>query len=259
MSPSIFDTHAHYLDEKFDPDREILLNNLKFKNVKTVIECSAKLEDSYRIIDLANKYPFIYGAVGIHPEYSLNLPANWMEDLKSLAKFPKIKAIGEIGLDYHYKENLSKNAQIELFKSQIELAKSLDLPIIVHDRDAHADTMDLLIKYQPKAVIHCFSGSIEMANQIINLGMYIGIGGTVTFKNAKSVKAVAQNIPLDRILLETDAPYLAPAPHRGERNDSSLIYLVAETIAELRGESTDKILDISCHNAEVFFNITGDF
>ena len=229
----IFDTHTHYNDAAFDEDRDLLLSSLPDKGVCGIIECATTLDDSNQCISLAQKYPYIY----------------------KLASSDKVVAVGEIGLDYYWEDNPPKEIQIKIFEEQIKLACSLNLPIIVHDRDAHKDTLELLKKYTPHGVVHCFSGSVEMSREIIKLGMYIGIGGVVTFKNAKHSLEVAKDIPLDRLLLETDAPYMAPIPFRGNRNDSSLIMYVAETIATLRGITTDELLYQTMINAKKLFRI----
>lgn len=251
----IFDTHTHYNDAAFDEDRDLLLSSLPDKGVCGIIECATTLDDSNQCISLAQKYPYIYSAVGIHPESIGNPPVNWLSCLSKLASSDKVVAVGEIGLDYYWEDNPPKEIQIKIFEEQIKLACSLNLPIIVHDRDAHKDTLELLKKYTPHGVVHCFSGSVEMSREIIKLGMYIGIGGVVTFKNAKHSLEVAKDIPLDRLLLETDAPYMAPIPFRGNRNDSSLIMYVAETIATLRGITTDELLYQTMINAKKLFRI----
>ena len=245
----IFDTHAHYTDEQFE-DRDILLPQIHKEGVSEIITCGTDIKSSIKSIELSKKYPFVYAAVGFHPEeltrIDVDIPA-----LKNLIT-ERVVAIGEIGLDYYWnKEN--KEKQKDGFIRQILLAKELGLPVIVHDREAHGDTLEILKEYTPKGVLHCFSGSTEMAKEIIKLGMYIGVGGVVTFKNAKNLPEVIENIPLDRILLETDAPYLAPVPFRSKRNDSSLIPYIAEKIGDIKGISKEQVLKITKENAYRLF------
>ncbi len=252
----IFDSHAHYDDEQFDRDREELLSRtLPEKGVCGVINMGADLQGCYDTVALTERYGYIYGAVGVHPECAGDLPGNWLETIRGLLQKKKIVAVGEIGLDYHWLDECPKDRQQKVFAAQLELANGLSLPVAVHDREAHADTLEFLQKYRPKGVVHCFSGSWETAQEILKLGMYLGIGGTVTFKNARHVLEVAKNMPLDRLLLETDAPYMAPVPFRGKRNDSSLILHTAEKIGELRGESTETILRTTAENARHLFTI----
>ena len=249
----IFDSHAHYDDEAFDADRDELLTRLFSEDVCGIINVGCNLETSKKSVELAQKYPLIWAAVGVHPHDAEKVSDNYLEELATLLSGPKVVAIGEIGLDYHY-DFSPRDVQKKVFAEQLELAKDLDLPVIIHNREAHADTLELLKKYRPKGVVHCFSGSLEMADEIIKLGMYIGLGGAVTFKNAKNPVLVAKNIPLDRILLETDCPYMAPVPHRGERCDSSMIRLTAEKIASERGSPVEKILSVTTENALSLFS-----
>ncbi len=246
----IFDTHSHYTDEQFFDREELLINLNKEKNVSEIITCGTDIKSSKECIKLAKKFPFVYAAVGFHPEeftrQDLDIPA-----LKELI-CDKVVAIGEIGLDYYWnKEN--KDTQKSGFTSQLDLAKELNLPVIIHDRDAHGDTLEILKEYKPIGVLHCFSGSVEMAQEIINLGMYIGIGGVVTFKNAKNLPDVIKAVPMERILLETDAPYLAPEPFRGKRNNSALIPFIAEKIGDIKGISKEEVLKITRENAYRLF------
>lgn len=252
----IFDSHAHYDDKQFDHDRESLLGSfLAEKGVVGVINCASTLESIDVTVDLCKEYNYFYGAVGIHPECALALPENYMEIIKNAIDNEKIVAIGECGLDYYYEELCPREKQKEVFVNQIKLAKELDLPVIVHDREAHGDTMDILKEYMPKGVVHCFSGSKEMAMELIKMGFYIGLGGVVTFKNAKHSVSVAEAIPLDRLLLETDAPYLSPVPFRGKRNDSSYISYVASKIGYIRGISATEVLETSRENVKNLFGI----
>lgn len=250
----IFDSHAHFDDEAFDEDREEFLLNLPNENICGVINCGCSLKSSKASVELADKYDYIYAAVGIHPHDAENCDDNTIDELRELLKNPKAVAVGEIGLDYHY-DFSPRDIQKEWFEKQLILAKELDLPVIIHDREAHEDTWNLLKKYQPKGVVHCFSGSVEMAKDILSLGMYIGLGGAVTFKNAKKPVEVAKYIPLDRLLTETDAPYMTPVPFRGKRNTSALIPYTAQKIAEVRGITQDEVLEAGIKNGEELFKI----
>ncbi len=262
MEALIFDSHAHYDDEQFDADRDELLGKvLPEAGVCGILNMGADLRGCYDTVALTEKYGYIYGAVGIHPECAGDkLTADpssehWLEALRKLLKKEKIVAVGEIGLDYHWLEACPKERQQEVFAAQLELAKELSLPVVVHDREAHADTLEFLRRYRPQGVVHCFSGSVEMAREILKLGMYLGIGGVVTFKNARHAVEVAKELPLDRLLLETDAPYMAPVPYRGKRNDSSLIPYAAQKIGELRGEAPETILRAAAENARRLFGL----
>ena len=251
---NIFDTHSHYDDEQFDADRELLLSSMPEKGIANIMSCGCDIASSKANQALAHKYGYLYFAAGFHPE---NLEGASLEDLAQIGEIAKDKkclAIGEIGLDYHWMSS-TKEVQKDFFAKQMELAKELDLPVIVHDREAHGDSMELLRKYQPKGVMHCFSGSSEMAKEIVKLGMYIGLNGVVTFKNARKSLEVVKEIPLERLVLETDCPYLAPEPNRGKRNDSSLIPYIAERIGEVLGMSAQEILSITNQNAGRLFGL----
>lgn len=249
--PLIFDSHAHYDDKKFDGIRDELLDSLPRHGVCGVINCGCDTESSKKAIAFAEGYEYIYAAVGVHPE---NIGGGRVLEIEALAKHKKCVAIGEIGLDYYWVSD-NKEEQKKLFEEQLILANKLGLPVIVHDRDAHADTLELLRKHRPKGVVHSFSGSPEMAKEILKLGMYIGIGGVITFKNAKKLPEVVAQLPEDRFLLETDAPYLTPVPHRGEINNSAMIYFSAQKIAEIRNTSVDGVLNSTRKNTEKLFNI----
>ncbi len=252
MYNNIFDSHAHYTDKAFNDDRKKLLASLKEAGICGVINCGADLNSSKDSLILSEQYDFIYAACGIHPEEVSNLPADWLEQIKAMAQCKKCVAIGEIGLDYYWTKD-TKERQIEVFEQQILIAKELNLPIIVHDREAHGDTMEILKKHKPWGVLHCFSGSAEMAKEVVSLGMYIGLGGALTFKNARKAVDVAKILPLDRLLLETDCPYMAPVPMRGKRNDSTLIPYIAEKMAEIKGISPQDVLDIATENCKKLF------
>ena len=250
----IFDSHAHYDDTKFDDDRDELLTSMLSNNVNTIINCGVDIDNSKKCIDLSKKYERIYCALGIHPNEVDSVPNNYIVELEKMFEFKKAVAIGEIGLDYHY-DFSKKESQIKVFEEQILLSKNLNKPIIVHNREAHKDTLELLNKYIPQGVIHCFSGSPEMAEEIIKIGMYIGIGGAVTFKNAKKIIDVVKYTPIDRILLETDAPYMTPVPYRGQRCDSNHILTTAKKISEIKNISLNDVLNISTENACNLFSI----
>lgn len=248
----IFDTHAHYDDARFDPFRQELLAELPQHGVGGVVTCGSDTASSAAALDLAEKYGYIYAAVGIHPE-SIDSGSE-LEEIKRLAAHKKCVAIGEIGLDYYWTQD-NKTEQSKLFKKQLLLASDLNLPVIVHDREAHADTLEALREYKPQGVVHSFSGSPEMAEELLKLGMYIGVGGVVTFKNARRLPEVVKMLPEDRILLETDAPYLAPVPYRSKINNSAMIYLSAQKIAEIREVTTEHILKAAFQNAVRLFGI----
>ena len=253
----IFDSHAHYESEQFNADREELLGSiLPQKGVVGVINMGSDMESLKQTVELCDKYDYFYGAVGIHPECAAELPEDWLQQVEALLSHPKIIAIGEIGLDYHWEDACPREKQKEVFIAQLELAKKYDLPVVIHDREAHGDMMDILRKYKPKGVVHCFSGSVELARETVALGMYIGLGGVVTFKNARHSVEVAKDIPLDRLLTETDAPYMAPVPFRGKRCDSSMIAYDAAKIAEVRGITAQEVLTAGCENACRLFNIS---
>lgn len=250
----IFDSHAHYDDAKFDNDRDELIKSMLDKNVNTIINCDTDIDNSNKCINISKRFERVYCALGVHPHEADSVNNDFIEKLKNLFAFKKAIAVGEIGLDYHYDLSKREN-QIDIFEKQIKLALEINKPIIVHDREAHKDTLDLLKKYKPKGVIHCFSGSVEMAREIINLGMYIGIGGAVTFKNAKKIVDVVKQTPLNRILLETDAPYMTPVPYRGTRCNSEHILFTAQKISEIKCIDTNKILEDSTKNACNLFSI----
>ncbi len=250
----IFDSHAHYDDGRFDSDRHTLLASMPQNNVGGIINCATDLASSHHVIELANQYEYLYAAVGYHPENLEGATVNDLEACEALLSHNKVVAVGEIGLDYYWDAS-PRPIQQEWFVRQMQIAKAHDLPVIVHDRDSHEDTLTLLKQEKPKGVLHAFSGSVEMAKEILKLDMYIGLGGVVTFKNARKTVEVAQMIPLERLLLETDAPYMAPVPFRGRRNDSTMIMYVAQRIAEIRGCDTDTILQASFDNAKRLFQI----
>ena len=253
---NIFDAHSHYDDEQFDEDRDLVIEELRKNNVIGVLNCGASLEGCLGSVLLADKYDFFYAAVGIHPEYADKLDEVVVEELRKLAKSNKVKAIGEIGLDYYYDENPERRIQRKAFIRQMELARELNLPVIIHDRDAHEDTLNI-IKQFPEVTgeIHCFSGSLEFAKECVKLGYYIGITGVVTFKNAKKIIEVVKEIPLDKILVETDCPYMAPAPYRGKRNRSDYIKYIMEKIAEIKDLKVNEVSEATIFNIKHLLNI----
>lgn len=253
----IFDSHAHYDDEAFEEDREELLKGLRDAGVGAVVNVGASLRGVRDTAALAEKYSFVYGAVGIHPDHADELNEEVMEELQALCGRKKIVAVGEIGLDYYWDKNPRKT-QKEWFARQLDLAKRMKLPVNIHSREAAQDTFDIMKAEHAGStggVIHCYSGSKEMAREYLNLGYYLGIGGVVTFKNARVLKEVAAYAPLDRILVETDCPYLAPAPFRGKRNFSPLISYVLDAIAELKGISREEAERATWENAVNMYRI----
>lgn len=254
----IFDTHAHYTDERYDDDRDEVLSAMPEKNVGLIMNVSSQLSEMPGILELADKYPFVYAAVGIHPEAVLTATDGYLDLIKEYTKHPKIKAIGEIGLDYYWTTE-TKEMQQRILGEQIDLARELKLPVVIHDREAHADTVRILKEhkvYECGGVFHCYSGSAQMAEEIVkDLDMYIAFGGTVTFKNANKPKEAAKVVPLDRLLIETDAPYLAPVPYRGERNTSAYLNEVLKEISQLRGIDAPELEKITEENGRRLFGI----
>ena len=247
----IFDTHAHYDDEAFDADRDELIERMHAYGVSGIVTCAYNYASAKAALELAHRYDFIYAAVGLHPE---NTDEGYREDrIRAGLEDSRCVAVGEIGLDYHWHE--PNEVDLAVFEGQIKLALEYDKPVIVHDREAHADTFDMLKKHRPRGVVHCFSGSAEMARQLVRLGFYIGVGGVLTFKNARKAVEVAEAVPLERILLETDAPYMAPVPLRGKRCNSAMISLVAARLAEIKGCTLTEILTQTEQNAKTLFGI----
>lgn len=258
MYSNIFDSHAHYDDPAFEDDRFTLLDSLFENGITGIVNCGSDLMSSKKSLELAHRYKYIYAAAGIHPHEAQKACEDDLKEIERMLKGDeKVVAAGEIGLDYHY-DFSPRDRQKYIFEYQLELAKKTDLPVIIHDREAHEDTLALLKKYNPKGVVHCFSGSVEMAKEILSLGMYIGLGGAVTFKNARKPVQVAQIIPENRLLIETDCPYMTPVPFRGKRNDSGYIPYTAEKLAEVRGCTAQHILDITQKNASDLFGIKSD-
>lgn len=253
MLNNIFDAHAHYDDKWFDEDRDDLLSSMPGNGVCGIVNASVDLTTAHTAIAYAEKYDFMYACAGIHPENLEGLQDDYLEQLVELYKHPKVLAIGEIGLDYHW--DIPRDVQNRVFEEQLQLAKDLDAPVVIHDREAHGDVMELLRKYRPKGLMHCYSGSVEMLKEVMKLEMYISLGGTVTFKNARVPVEVAAAVPLDRLLLETDAPYLSPVPFRGKRNDSTRIAHTALRIAEIRRMDAQELIDITTENAKRMYGI----
>ncbi len=252
----IFDSHAHYDAGAFEEDRDTVIASLQKNGVVGVINCADCLASAERSRALCEQHPFFYMAAGVHPEQAGAVDVNTLETaLLPFLQYNKTVAVGEIGLDYYWEDACPKDKQLAVFEKQLEIAKAHDLPVIVHDREAHADTLSLLRKYRPRGVVHCFSGSVETMREVMDLGMYIGLGGVVTFKNARVPVEVAAAVPLDRLLLETDAPYMAPVPFRGKRCDSTLIPYAAAKIAELRSLETEEVLRITAENTRRLFGI----
>lgn len=263
----LFDTHTHYDDEAYgsEKERNELIESLLQNSINGFIAIGCSLERSAKAVKLAEKYPNCYAAIGIHPDDAPHLPPDYLETLKNFAKSEKVKAVGEIGLDYFY-EGYDENIQKRVFKEQLELAAELKLPAVIHSRDATRDTLDILKEYngrspvetsrlKPKAVMHCFSGSAETAEILVKMGVMLSFTGVLTFKNAKRSVEACKQVPLNMLMLETDCPYLAPAPFRGKRCDSGMAWYTAQKIAQIKKRTTDEIVSICNKNAERFFGI----
>ncbi|HCB99849.1 MAG TPA: hydrolase TatD [Ruminococcaceae bacterium] len=249
----IFDSHAHYDDEAFDVDREELLRRLPSAGITGILNAGVTVSSSKECIRLAEKFDFCHAAVGIHPEDVMEAQPNDLETIKELAASCSVVAIGEIGLDYHW--DVPHDIQKQFFAKQLELANALHLPVIVHDRDAHADTLAMLQKYHPCGVVHSYSGSVETARELLKLGLYLGFTGAVTFKNNKKARGILEMVPHDRVLCETDCPYMAPEPVRGRRSDSSMLPHTLARIGEFMGISVEEAARITACNARTLFSI----
>lgn len=253
----IFDTHAHYDDEQFDEDRDELLASMQACGVEAVTNIGASLTTSQNTIELTKKYPFVYGAIGVHPNEVDELNEDGIAWLKENSTLPKIVAVGEIGLDYYWDEP-GREVQKKWFLRQLELAWEVKLPVVIHSRDAAKDTLDIMKSFHAEnlgGVIHCFSYTKEMAREYLNMGFYLGIGGVVTFKNAKKLKEVVEYMPMEQMVLETDCPYLSPVPNRGKRNSSLNLPYVVEEVAHLKGISVDEVIDITNRNAKTMYRL----
>ena len=249
---TLFDTHAHYDDEAFDADRDAVL--AAFDGL--VIDPGCTLASSQAAVDLTARYPHVYAAVGIHPENCGDFVPEHMDALRQLAREPKVVAIGEIGLDYYWPENPPRDFQQQVFRAQLELALELDLPVIVHDREAHGDSLAIVKEYPAlRGVFHCYSGSVEMARELLRRGWYLGFDGPITYKNAARAPEVIAACPVERILLETDSPYLAPVPNRGKRNDSRNLPFIAARVAEIKGMTIDQVAEVTLQNGKKLFGL----
>lgn len=253
----IFETHAHYDDRAFDEDRDQLLLSLADGGIEAVVNVGASIQTTKNTLDLMDKYPFVYGAVGVHPNETAELTEDLMNWLEHISRRPKVVAIGEIGLDYYWDEP-EREIQKHWFVRQLDLARKVHLPIVVHSRDAARDTLDI-IKAEKAGelggVIHCFSYGVELAREYLDLGFYLGIGGVVTFNNGKKLKEVVEYMPLDRIVLETDCPYLSPVPFRGKRNSSLNLTYVVKAISELKGVSEEEVIAVTNANAKRMYRL----
>lgn len=252
----IFDTHAHYTDGRFDSDRDALLSSMRGKNVGLIMTLGDNLKESRAAVEIAHRYPFVYAGVGVHPSDIAELDDAELDALRLLAADEKVKCIGEIGLDYYWKNNAPREVQINGLRRQMELARSLSLPVVIHDREAHADSMSIVREFPDvRGEFHCYSGATEDARELVKRGWYLGFGGAATYKNARRAPEVIAAVPLERILVETDCPYLAPEPYRGRRNDSSLIAEVIKKIAEVRHMRPADVERATWENGKRFFNI----
>nr|WP_307999762.1 TatD family hydrolase [uncultured Merdimonas sp.] len=252
----IFETHAHYDDEQFDPDRDELLHSMAAGGIGTIVNVSASFDSCRKVVDLVQNYPFMYAAVGVHPDEVGELDEQKLDEMRKLCADPKVVAVGEIGLDYYWDKE-SRELQRHWFVRQLELARELGLPVLIHSREAAADTMEVMKQYAEglKGVIHCYSYSAEMAKEYVKMGFYIGVGGVVTFKNGRKLKETVETIPLTSIVLETDCPYMAPVPYRGKRNSSLYLPYVAEEIASLKQVSYEEVVDQTEKNAKDLFRL----
>ena len=252
----LFDTHAHMDDRAFDPDREALLSSLPEKGIGLLMNPGCSLISSRNACALAGRYDYIYAAAGSHPDAADEVNDSVLEEYRKLCKLnSKVRAIGEIGLDYHY-EDIPRDIQLRAFRAQMALARELNLPVIVHEREAHEDGMHVVEEFpEVTGVFHCYSGSVEMAQWLVSRGWYIGFTGVITFKNARKAVQTAQAIPLERIVLETDCPYMSPEPFRGQRNDPGRLYRMAQRLAELRGLSEEEIQAITLENGKRLYRI----
>ena len=251
-----FDSHAHLDDAHFDGDRAAILDDLKNHGVTMVMNVGCDLPSSERSVRLAEQYPFLYAAVGSHPDDADHVNGALLARYRALCASPRVRAIGEIGLDYYWEQNPPREWQQEVFRAQLALAQELSLPVIVHDRDAHADSLAIVKEFPDvRGVFHCYSGSAEIAQELLKLGWYLGFDGPLTYKNAKKTVEVARIVPLDRVLLETDSPYMSPVPVRGTRNDSRNVFHIAAKFAELRGMEVDEVIALTGENGKRLFGI----
>jgi TatD DNase family protein len=251
-----FDTHAHYDDEKFDNDRDALLSSMKAGGVDLIVDPASDIASAIKAKEIAAKYPFVYFAAGVHPSEVESAGDGFIEEVRELLHHPKNVAVGEIGLDYHYGSD-TKEDQKRILRLQMELARQEHKPVIIHEREACADTMEILRDFKDVlGVVHCFSGSWETAKEILNMGWSISFTGVVTFKNARKALEVVEKMPIDRLMLETDSPYMAPEPHRGQRCSSLLLPFIGRKVAEIRGISEEEVAYITKENGKKFFSIS---
>ena len=254
----IIDTHTHYDDKSFDGDRDNLIRNLKKNNIEIVVNASFNIESTNSTIELTKKYDNVYGMVGVHPNDTKDMSEKDIEYLRKVCHLPKIAAIGEIGLDYYWDEP-DRKLQKKWFETQLQLSNEEDMPIVIHSRDAAKDTLDIIKQYyrqNTRGIIHCFSYGAEMAREYLNMGFYLGIGGVVTFKNAKKLKEVVAYAPIESIVLETDCPYLTPVPYRGKRNDSRMLSYVVQAIADIKNISASEVIDQTNKNARKVYGVS---
>ena len=257
MVDGIFDSHAHYDDDAFDADRDGLLRSLASHGVRRVMNVGSSMESSRTGIQLGKEYDFLYSSVGVHPDSAREICDETLRELAELAREPKVRALGEIGLDYYWKDNPPRALQQNVFHRQLELAQSLRLPVIVHDREAHQDCLSIVREHpQVTGVYHCYSGSLEDAKVLVKLGWMLSFTGVITYKNARKALEVIDWLPMDRIMIETDSPYLTPEPFRGKRNDSGYVHLVAETIAQVKGVPPEEVAAVTLENGRRFFGIS---
>ena len=253
----IFETHAHYDDEAFDTDRDALLLSMAEHGIGTIVNATASKKTVEQSLELSRKYPFIYTTIGVHPSDCAEMDEDELKWLEEMCSYEKAVAIGEIGLDYHYDEP-SKEIQKKWFEAQLDLARRVKLPVIIHSRDAAKDTLDIMKSMKAEELggdIHCFSYSVEIAREYLNMGFFIGVGGVITFKNGKKLREVVEYAPIEQIVIETDSPYLAPEPFRGKRNSSLNLPLVAGKIAEIKGITPEKVIEITEENARRLYNL----
>lgn len=251
---NIFDSHAHYMSDEFDETRSTLLDSLPAQNVGAVMDCGVDYESTMQSLTYGKKYPWLFTAAGVHPQEVDRIPFAELKKIEELLSLPKVKAVGECGLDYYWTKD-NKELQLQFFEAQLELANKHQMPIIIHDRDAHADVSDLVKKHQPKGVLHCFSGSAECAKEYVKMGMYIGFTGVITFKNARKPLEALAAVPLENLLIETDCPWMAPEPLRGKPSHSGMLQYTAAKAAEIKGVSVETLLDITFQNACRLFDI----
>lgn len=251
----LFDTHAHYDDERFDPDRDEILSKMRENGVGLIVDPASDIASAKKAQQIAHDFDLVYFTAGVHPHEAAGVSETYLDDIRKLSADPKCVAVGEIGLDYHY-DFSPRYVQKRVYAQQLELARELKLPAVIHEREAVQDNLDIL-KAHPgvRGVVHCYSGSWETARVLLDMGLYLGFTGVVTFKNARRCIEVVERMPLERMLIETDSPYMAPVPHRGERNSSLFVHLVAEKIAEIRGMSAEDVARITTENGRRFYGI----